>query len=207
MRPWDSVCKGALAVTRFHGEDKGGVHLKCRGNGEIIQGSRHHENLSFEDPRVAEKVWRVRENAMRWGQEKGLKGYLAIEVNPSVARLAMTELTHITEGRSDLIGETRPICMDTWALITFTVSSLPYTWDTNKMKQVVHEIWTLEKELMLKYNGVEQLGLAPLQGSLLFQEKYGEFSYELIKKMKKLFDPNNILNRGNLEGKNDEGRD
>jgi FAD/FMN-containing dehydrogenase len=68
------------------------------------------------------------------------------------------------------------------------------------MKQVVDEIWNLEKELQLKYDGVGgDWGWLPHRVPL-FREKYGETSYELIKKMKQLFDPNNILNRGNVEG-------
>jgi FAD/FMN-containing dehydrogenase len=68
------------------------------------------------------------------------------------------------------------------------------------MKQVVDEIWNLEKELQLKYDGVGgDWGWLPYRVPL-FREKYGETSYELIKKMKQLFDPNNILNRGNIEG-------
>jgi FAD/FMN-containing dehydrogenase len=68
------------------------------------------------------------------------------------------------------------------------------------MKQVVREIWKLEKDLNIKYDGVGgDWGQLPYRVPF-YREKYGEVSYGIIKKMKQLFDPNNILNRGNLEG-------
>jgi glycolate oxidase len=195
--------KGALAVTRSMGKTKEESLRNAREMVRLFKEAGATEAFILEDPEVAEKVWRVRENAMRWGQEKGLKGYLAIEVNPALPRLAeaMTELTHITEGRSDLIGETEAYLYGHVGSDSLhCLFAFPYTWDTSKMKQVVHEIWNLEKELMLKYNGVGgDWGWLPYRVPF-FREKYGEFSYELIRKVKKLFDPNNILNRGNLEG-------
>jgi glycolate oxidase len=194
---------GALAVTRSMGKTK---EESIRNAGEMVRLFKEAgatEAFILEDSEVAEKVWRVRENAMRWGQEKGLKGYLAIEVNPTLPRLAeaMTELSHITEGRSDLIGETEAYLYGHVGSDSLhCLFAFPYTWDTNKMKQVVNEIWKLEKELMLKYDGVGgDWGWLPYRVPF-FREKYGEFSYELIRKIKQLFDPNNILNRGNLEG-------
>jgi glycolate oxidase len=195
--------EGALAVTRSMGKTE---EESFRNAGEMVrlfQESGATEAFILEDPEVAEKVWRVRENAMRWGQEKGLKGYLAIEVNPTLPRLseAMTELSHITEGRTDLIGETESYLYGHVGSDSLhCLFAFPYSWDNDKMKQVVNEIWNLEKELMLKYDGVGgDWGWLPYRVPF-FREKYGEFSYELIRKMKQLFDPNNILNRGNLEG-------
>jgi len=68
------------------------------------------------------------------------------------------------------------------------------------MKQVVDALWSLEKEMNLKYDGVGgDWGQLPHRVPF-YREKYGETSYQIIKKMKLLFDPNNILNRGNVEG-------
>jgi FAD/FMN-containing dehydrogenase len=140
---------------------------------------------------------------MRWGQEKGLKGYLAIEVNPALPLLpeAMKELVHITEDRKDLIGETSSyVYGHVGSDSLHCLFAFPYDWPTEKMKQVVDEIWNLEKELQLKYGGVGgDWGWLPHRVPF-YREKYGEVSYGIIKKMKQLFDPNNILNRGNVEG-------
>jgi len=140
---------------------------------------------------------------MRWGQEKGLKGYVAIEVNPTLPRLpeAMRELNQITEGRTDLIGQTEAYLYGHVGSDSLhCLFAFPYEWDREKVKQLTQEIWALEKDLQLKYGGVGgDWGWLP-QRVPLYREKYGEVSYGLIKKIKALFDPNNILNRGNLEG-------
>ena len=114
---------------------------------------------------------------------------------------AMAELTHLTEGRTDLIGETEAyVYGHVGSDSLHCLFAFPYSWSTEKMKQVVSQIWALEKELQLKYGGVGgDWGWLPYRVPL-YREKYGEISYGIIKKMKQLFDPNNILNRGNVEG-------
>ena len=195
--------EGAMAITRSMGRTKEEAGKHAQEMVELFKGAGAIKAFILEDQEIAEKVWGVRENAMRWGQEKGLKGYLAIEVNPVLPRLAeaMTELTHITEGREDLIGETEAYLYGHVGSDSLhCLFAFPYDWSTEKMKQVVDEIWNLEKDLQLKYDGVGgDWGWLPHRVPL-FREKYGETSYQLVKKMKQLFDPNNILNRGNLEG-------
>ena len=195
--------EGAMAITRSMGRTKEEAGKHAQEMVELFKGAGAIKAFILEDPEIAEKVWGVRENAMRWGQEKGLKGYLAIEVNPVLPRLAeaMTELTHITEGREDLIGETEAYLYGHVGSDSLhCLFAFPYDWSTEKMKQVVDEIWNLEKDLQLKYDGVGgDWGWLPHRVPF-FREKYGETSYQLIKKMKQLFDPNNILNRGNVEG-------
>ena len=195
--------EGAMAITRSMGRTK---QEALRNANELVQFFKNAgatESFILEDEEIGEKVWGVRENAMRWGQEKGLKGYLAIEVNPALPLLseAMTELNHITEGRKDLIGETEAYLYGHVGSDSLhCLFAFPYSWSTEKMKQVVDEIWSLEKELQLKYDGVGgDWGWLPHRVPL-YREKYGETSYGIIKKMKQLFDPNNILNRGNVEG-------
>ena len=195
--------EGAMVITRSMGRTKEEAKENAQEMIKLFKSAGATETFILDDPEIAEKVWGVRENAMRWGQEKGLKGYLAIEVNPALPRLAeaMTELTHITEGRNDLIGQTEAYLYGHVGSDSLhCLFAFPYSWSTEKMKQVVDEIWNLEKELQLKYDGVGgDWGWLPHRVPL-FREKYGETSYELIKKMKQLFDPNNILNRGNVEG-------
>jgi glycolate oxidase len=140
---------------------------------------------------------------MRWGKEKNKKGGKAIEVNPVLPRLseAITDLLHITENRTDIIAESEAYLyghVGSGSLHCYL--TYPPGWSIEKMKNFVAAIWNLEKELQLKYGGVGgDWGWFPHRLSL-YRETYGDESYEVIKKIKKLFDPNDILNRGNLEG-------
>ena len=195
--------EGAMAITRSMGRTKEEALRDASELVEFFKSVGATESFVLEDAEVKEKVWAVRENAMHWGEEKGLKGFQAIEVNPTLPQLpeAIAELKNITQGRKGLIGQTEAYLYghvgsdSLHCLFVF-----PYDWSTEKMKQVVDEIWNLEKELQLKYDGVGgDWGWLPHRVPL-FREKYGEVSYEIIKKMKRLFDPNNILNRGNIEG-------
>jgi len=195
--------EGAMAITRSMGRTKKEALRDASELVEFFKSVGATESFVLEDAEVKEKVWAVRENAMHWGEEKGLKGFQAIEVNPTLPQLpeAIAELKNITQGRKGLIGQTEAYLYghvgsdSLHCLFVF-----PYDWSTEKMKQVVDEIWNLEKELQLKYDGVGgDWGWLPHRVPL-FREKYGEVSYEIIKKMKRLFDPNNILNRGNIEG-------
>lgn len=195
--------QGALAVTRSMGRTR---EEAAKNAGELVALFKRvgaTEAFILEDEGVREKVWGVRENAMRWGQEKGLKGFLAIEVNPPLPRLAeaIGELSHITEGRTGLIGQTESYLYGHVGSDSLhCLFAFPYGWSGEKMRRVVGEIWRLEKQLQLKYDGVGgDWGWFPYRVPL-YREKYGEVSYGIIKKMKQLFDPHNILNRGNVEG-------
>ena len=195
--------EGAMAIIRAMGKTKRQALENAKEIVELFKDAGATESFLLEDEKIKEQVWGVRENAMRWGQEKGLKGYLAIEVNPALPFLpeAMAELNHITEGRKDLIGETESyVYGHVGSDSLHCLFAFPYSWSTEKMKQVVDEIWALEKDLQLKYEGVGgDWGWLPHRVPF-YREKYGETSYGIIKKMKHLFDPNNILNRGNVEG-------
>lgn len=195
--------EGALAIARMMGRTKTEARSNAEAMVRLFKEAGATESFVLEDPHVKEKVWAVRENAMRWGQEKELKGYVAIEVNPSLPRLpeAMEELNRITEGRSDLIGQTEAYLYGHVGSDSLhCLFAFPFDWDREKVRQLTQEIWNLEKDLQLKYGGVGgDWGWLP-QRVPLYREKYGEVSYGVIQKLKALFDPHNILNRGNLEG-------
>jgi len=194
---------GAMAITRSMGRTHEDALKNAQEIVELFKQEGATQAFVLDDKEIAEKAWGVRENAMRWGQEKGLKGLLTIEVNPILTRLseAMTELAHISETRGGLISETESYLFGHVGADSLHLQfTFPYEWSIEKMKQVVDEIWDLERELQLKYNGVGgDWGWLPCRVPL-YREKYGEVSYDIIKKMKLLFDPNNILNRGNVEG-------
>ena len=195
--------KGAMAIIRTIGHTKEEAMNRAEEMVAFLKKAGAKDSFILKDQEVAEKIWGVRENAMRWGQEKGLKGYLAIEVNPILPRLpeAMAELTHITEGRTDLIAETEAyVYGHVGSASLHCLFAFPQEWPIEKMKKVVGEIWNLEKDLQMKYGGVGgDWGWLPHRVPL-YRAKYGETSYGIIKKLKQLFDPKNILNRGNLEG-------
>lgn len=77
---------------------------------------------------------------------------------------------------------------------------IPREWDDEQKRKAVDEKFKREAELNLKYGtcGGEwgQFG----KRKDFFVKRYGERSYEIVKGLKKMMDPNNILNPGILEG-------
>ena len=77
---------------------------------------------------------------------------------------------------------------------------IPRHWENDKRRRAIDELYQRDTELNLKYStcGGEwgQFG----KRKDFFVKRYGERSYEIVKELKKMFDPNNILNPGILEG-------
>lgn len=195
--------EGAMAVIKAMGRTKEEARNNAKEVITLFKNEGALEAFVIDDPEISKNVWAVRENVMRWGKEKNKKGGKAIEVNPVLPRLseAITDLLHITENRTDIIAESEAYLyghVGSGSLHCYL--TYPPGWSIEKMKNFVAAIWNLEKELQLKYGGVGgDWGWFPHRLSL-YRETYGDESYEVIKKIKKLFDPNDILNRGNLEG-------
>ncbi|MBN1843136.1 MAG: FAD-binding oxidoreductase [Deltaproteobacteria bacterium] len=195
--------EGALAVVKAMGRTKEEAISNAQEVVDLFKSEGATKAFVIEDQETAEKVWAVRENVMRWGEEKGKKGGKAIEVNPVLPRMseAIRSLEHITEGRTDLIAESEAYLyghVGSGSLHCYL--TYPHGWPIEKMKRFVDAIWNVEKELQLQFGGVGgDWGWFPHRLPL-YRETYGETSYAIIKKMKQLFDPSDILNRGNLEG-------
>ena len=67
-------------------------------------------------------------------------------------------------------------------------------------KAITLEMREKSEDLNVKYGGCGgEWGLTAQRVSFL-KKKYGESLYGLLVTMKKAFDPNDILNRGNLQG-------
>jgi glycolate oxidase len=77
---------------------------------------------------------------------------------------------------------------------------IPKDWDNATKKAAVDEKFQREEELNLKYGtcGGEWGQFAKRKS--FFVRRYGETSYDMVRGLKRTFDPNNILNPGVLEG-------
>jgi FAD/FMN-containing dehydrogenase len=71
--------------------------------------------------------------------------------------------------------------------------------DEDKIK-CVEEASEIEKKMILKYEACGGEWGQMSNRIPFLKEKYGETNYILLQNLKKTFDPNNILNPGNLEG-------
>ena len=78
--------------------------------------------------------------------------------------------------------------------------ALPRDWDNERKKEAFREAFALEKKINLRFEAsCGETGLTAVRIPF-FKEKYGDEAYDILVKLKKVLDPNDILNPGNLEG-------
>jgi FAD/FMN-containing dehydrogenase len=134
-------------------------------------------------------------------QKEGMQ-WSAAEVVSNLKDLpeCMLEVQHFNEGLPTL-GQLELFLFGHIGGLTFHPGVLvPRDWDNDKKRQAVNERFQRETELNLKYRtcGGEWGQFA--KRTPFWIQRYGDTSYELVKRMKHAFDPHNILNPGILEG-------
>jgi len=160
------------------------------------------EAQQIEDIELWEKLWSSREvigsylmqeSGNQWSSAEVVSNLMKLEECMEDARHFNKDLPVLSQLTLYLFGHIGGLTMHPGVII-------PKEWDNEKKKRAVDEKFQREAELNLKYNtcGGEWGQFA--KRTPFFIQRYGKESYELVKKIKKTFDPNNILNRGVLEG-------
>lgn len=85
------------------------------------------------------------------------------------------------------------------ALTFHPVFIVPKNWENERKRRIVDVEFEKEAEMNLKYGTCGGEWGQVKKRDLFFRRRYGERAYQLIRQIKKDFDPNNILNRGVLE--------
>ena len=168
----------------------------------VFRGRKAIDAYIVEDKKLQDKIWGARDYVLHVvAESKG--NWTAIEVAPALPYLA--EALHYLKNE---VPRTLIVLKD-HEVITYGhlgacslhgLWVIPREWPNDKKREACREVFKVEKEMNLKYEGCGG-ELGQLAGRIpFFKEKYGEVGYAMVVKMKKLFDPNNILNPGNLEG-------
>jgi glycolate oxidase len=155
----------------------------------------------IEDIELWEKLWSSREvigsylmqeSGNQWSSAEVVSNLLKLEECMEDARHFNKDLPVLCQLKLYLFGHIGGLTMHPGVII-------PKEWDNEKKKRAIEEKFQREAELNLKYQtcGGEWGQFA--KRTPFFIQRYGRESYELVKKIKKAFDPNNILNRGILE--------
>jgi len=113
---------------------------------------------------------------------------------------AMDDAVNFNHGLP-ILGELKNYLYGHIGALTFHPSFVfPTTWDAEKKRMAVQEVFQKEAELNLKYDTCGgEWGQFSLR-TPFFKQKYGQVGYGLVRKFKEVVDPNNILNPGILEG-------
>ena len=147
-----------------------------------------------------QRIWASREFILHTTQGKG--NFVAIEIVTAIPHLAkaMTEIHQIPKTMKIFKDAEVYTYGHLGALSLHGLFVIPNEWTDKKKKAAILEAMEVDRRMNLKYEAVGgewgQMGVrVPF-----FRKKYGEKAYQLLKEMKSVFDPNNILNSGNVDG-------
>lgn len=158
----------------------------------------HH----VEDVDLWEKLWSAREVIGSYLMQQSGNQWSSAEVVSNLRDLVdcMEDARNFTKDLPTLGQLTLYLFGHIGGLTMHPGVIIPKEWDNEKKKRAVDEKFQRETELNLKYGtcGGEWGQLA--KRTPFFIQRYGREGYELVRKLKSAFDPNNIVNPGVLEG-------
>ena len=148
------------------------------------------------------KLWVAREVIAPYLMNKLQGKLIAIELVANLNNLeeAMEEGANFHKDIPNLKDLTNYYFGHIGALTMHPTYVLPPDWDDDIMHQVTDDKFKKEAEFNMKYGTCGGEWGSFSKRTPFFIQRYGETAYELCKKMKNVFDPNNILNPGILEG-------
>lgn len=149
-----------------------------------------------------EKLWGTREVIGSYIMQVQKGKLITSELSGNLAELVeiMRDAENFNEGLPVLQEMPTLLFGHIGALAIHASYLLPADWEDDKLKKATDELFRREAEINLKYRtcGGEWGQFA--KRTSFFIQRYGETSYNLVKQIKSVFDPNNILNTGILEG-------
>ncbi len=143
------------------------------------------------------KIWLSRESALPYICQGGKGVFSLSEISSTVRGLAdcMLDTMNMEEGMPTLSKLGKPYVMGhLGALSLHPVFIFPADWSAEEKMEGIKEAFFKESEINLKYGtcGGEWGQFA--RRTDFYKKRYGEHAYQLVKNVKKVFDPNNILN-------------
>ena len=188
---------GPLIMFHFNGNTKEEAIYKINRLVEVVQKESPIEAKRIDDLDEWHKVWLSRESALPYCCQAG-KGVFALsEVVSTVPALVdcAKDARDMHQGKPTLEKLGKPYLFGHIGALTFHPTFvIPADWPAEEKAKAVDEIFAKEAELNVKYGtcGGEWGQFA--RRSPFFIKRYGEKAFQLVRGMKKLFDPNNILN-------------
>ena len=198
--------KGAVLLLTIIGDTNEEAIARAQRTIEVIRGEKSFIEANIvQSKEEQEKMWHTRDFVTQLLQigEGGI--FLGIEVSAPLTRLA--ELIYYLKNKIDddlniLKGVPKlgKLLGHVGATALHVGWSVPRDWDNEKRREAFREAFTVEKKINLMFEA--SCGETGLTAGRIpfFKEKYGKDAYDVLVKIKRVLDPNNILNPGNLEG-------
>jgi len=192
---------GAVAMMSIHSWSKAGAEAQASEFLAFLKTQPIMEAKIVEDKEEWEKIWSSRAEAGNYVYRLGYT--FGSEITPRVDKLkeayedAKSVVLNLESYRNPEFYSFGHIGAPTIHAYAF----IPTKDIPNDVKRaIVREMREKTEEINIKYGGCGgEWGLTAQRISFL-KKRYDPAYYELLVKIKKVVDPNNILNRGNLEG-------
>ncbi len=192
--------KGCVAMITMHDWTKEGVEAKARVFLEFLNGMNVIEARIVEDPDEWSKIWRSRSEFGNFMNRRGVCA--GSEITPPVYKLkdAYYDAVKI---KDEIESYKNPDFCSFGHIGAPTIHAyyiIPFETPNEVRKKFIQEVRFRTEEINAKYNACGGEWGITAQRAEFIKMRYGEVYYNVLKKIKQALDPNNILNRGNLEG-------
>lgn len=195
---------GPLIMFHAIGHTEDEAADKIRRLVDVIRKESPIEARRIDDLEEWRKVWLARESALPYVCQAG-KGVFALsEVVSTVSDLGncFKDVRNMSAGMPTLEKLGDPYIFGHIGALTFhPVFIIPIDWPTEEKAKVIDEMFFRESEINQKYatSGGEWGQFA--RRTPFYRKRYGEKAFDLVRGIKKLFDPNYILNPDVLPNK------
>jgi len=186
-------------ILMFHaiGATKEEATYKINQSVEAIQKESPIKAKRIEDVDEWHKIWLARESALPYICQAGKGVFGLSEIVSTVPDLVdcLQDSMNMGNGMPTLEKLGQPYLFGHIGALTFhPVFIIPADWPAEEKAKVVEEMFLKEAEINEKYGtcGGEWGQFA--RRTPFYRKRYGEKAFQLVRGMKKLFDPNNILN-------------
>ncbi len=192
---------GAVAMMTISSSTEAGCKAKADVFLNFVNEGSPMESKIVKDQDEWNKIWSSRAEAGNYVYRLGATFGSEITVRVDKLRDAFREAKEIILNLDSYCGNEFYSFGHIGAPTIHAYAFIPTKDISNDVKKAVTmEVRKKTETLNVKYGGCGgEWGLTAQRSSFL-KEKYGEGYYNFLVSLKKTFDPNNILNRGNLEG-------
>ena len=193
--------EGPIVIFLSNGQTEEEASAKIDRLVEVFQKESPLRAEKIEDLNDWQKIWTAREVIGPYLMQSAKGSFATGEIVSTLENLldCFRETLNMAEGMPTLKGMDLYLFGHIGALTIHPVFIIPADWPIEKKVKAVDEMFLKEAELNFKYGTCGgEWGQFARRGPF-YLKRYGEKNYQLVKGLKKLFDPNNILNPGVLD--------
>ena len=188
---------GPLILFQFIGQTEGEA---CRARDQLLEITREEDAIeakAVDDLDYWNRVWTARASSGPYAAQKARGTIISAELVSTVQGLVSCYEEAVT------MGEDMPTLKKLGgnylyghmgALSFHPTFVTPADWPDEEKANVVREVFLKEAEINIRYGTCGGEWGQTARRVPFYREQYGEKNFQLIREMKKVFDPNNILN-------------